>query len=255
MSTEVLRIDHLARPKRLPAEYNDDRRSVYWVEQQPLRVGPDGHTVVVATPRVSELSRSRTVVGAWRPHRPSPMWMVSPGAMSAEASGRLAQLAQHRSAMTSYSYDRNPQWDVARPATTTTASQRLEQLATPKAREERHSNFDPYWGYNIGVSKNAMFAKLSERVDILSEPKGYNKEFRDERPIKSIVSQEAMEAIASLRLQQLARPRSRTMIKDDFDPYKIAPSAKKTRPSPRVEELAMAIPRKIRQKIVLKSKS
>ncbi|XP_012937055.1 testicular haploid expressed gene protein isoform X3 [Aplysia californica] len=249
--TEILRIDTLARPKRLPAEYRDDRRSVYWVEREPLRCGPDGHTVVAATPRVIELSRHKTVVGAWRPHRPTPIWPVASGAMSAQPSSRITQLSQHRNPHNSYLFDRDPMWDVTDEAAQARASERLEQLATPKTREERFSNFDPFWGYTYPVSENAQRSRCTERLESLAQHKGYHKEFKDERPIQWEVSQEAIEAIASLRLQQLARPRSRTMIKDDYDPYKVSPSAKKTRATPRLEELCLPIPRKVRQKKAL----
>jgi len=248
-TTELPRIESLARPKRLHQNYKDDRRSVYWVEREPLRCGPDGHTVSIATPRVEQLSRHKNVVPAWTPHRPTPVWQVSRPAMSANPSQRIAQLSQHREPLSSYLFDRDPRWDITEGASQANFSQRVEQLAQPKNREERFSNFDPYWGYNIGVSEAAKQGKATERLESLAHHKGYHKEFKDERPVQWQVSQEAIEAIASLRLQQLARPRSRTMIKDDYDPYKISPSAKKTRPTPRIEELCAPIPRKCRTKI------
>lgn len=76
-------------------------------------------------------------------------------------------------------------------------------------------------------------------------------EFKDEKTVKWPVSQEALEAIASLRLQQLSRPRSRTMIKDDYDPYKISPAARKARTTPRLDELCVPIPRKVRSKKII----
>lgn len=244
--TEVLRLGVLSRPKRLPPEYKDDRRSVYWVEREPLRAGPDGHTVIIATPRVTELARHRTVVGSWRPDRPTPVWPVSRTAMSAHPSGRLAELSKHKNPHTSYSFDRAPEWLVNHDLSN--ASARIDALAVPKRREEAHTNFDPFWGYRYPVSDPAMQARCSERLDSLAAHKGYHKEFKDERPIRWDVSKEALESIASLRLQQLSRPRSRTMIKDDYDPYKINPSAKKARATPRVEELCVPIPRKVRSK-------
>jgi hypothetical protein len=64
------------------------------------------------------------------------------------------------------------------------------------------------------------------------------------------VSEEAMKSIATLRLQQLSRPQSRCLIRDDYDPYKVSPGAKKAAPTPRLEELSAPIPRKIRPKVL-----
>lgn len=73
-------------------------------------------------------------------------------------------------------------------------------------------------------------------------------EFQGEKPVQWPVSEQALKSLATIRLQQLSRPRSRTMIRDDFDPYKVSPAARKTRPTPRLEELAVPIPRKVRTK-------
>ncbi|KAK3758133.1 hypothetical protein RRG08_053776 [Elysia crispata] len=246
--TELPRLPVLAQPKRLPPAYRDDRRSVYWVEREPLRGGPDGHTVFIATPRVVQLARHKTCVGAWQPHRPSPIWPVSDGAMTASSTARLAQLSEHRMPHRSYTFDCDPQWEISDASKKASASARIDALAVPKKREEVHPSLDPYWGYRYPVSEAAMRTNPTERLDALAMHKTYHKDFQDARQVQWDVSQQALEALASLRLQQLARPRSRTMIKDDYDPYKIAPSAKKTRATPRVEELALPIPRKVRQK-------
>jgi len=244
----------LAKPKPFHPSYRDDRRSVYWVEKEPLRAGPDGYTVSIATPRVTALSKHKNVDHIWTPHRPTPVWPVARGAMSASASSRLEALAQHRRPQPTYSFDRSPQWGVSGGAASASASSRLEQLAQPKPREEQYTNFDPYWGFNWGVSAASKSAKATERLEHLAEHKNYHKDFAPERPIRWDVTSEAMEAIASLRLQQLARPRSRTMIKDDYDPYKVSVQARKARATPRLDELSIPIPRKVRQKIVLPSK-
>jgi len=250
--TDYARLEYLSRPKPFHPNYRDDRRSVYWVEREPLRGGPDGYTQSVASARVSDLARHK-VASSWMPHRPSPQWQVSRTAQSANPSTRVVQLSQHKTAVPKYLFDRDPQWDVIKSGSA--VSERVEQLAVPKKREEQFSNFDPYWGFNIGVSETAKSAKASARLEALAEHKNYHKDFKNARTIQWDVSKEAIEAIASLRLQQLARPRSRTMIKDDYDPYKISAQAKKARATPRLDELCMPIPRKVRQKMTITAKS
>jgi hypothetical protein len=72
-----------------------------------------------------------------------------------------------------------------------------------------------------------------------------------EKPVQWAVNESTLKAIANLRLQQLSRPRSRTMIKDDYDPYKVSMAARRAHATPRVEELCAPIPRKIRAKKVV----
>ncbi|KAL4218541.1 hypothetical protein ACF0H5_023275 [Mactra antiquata] len=147
--------------------------------------------------------------------------------------------------------ERSAYMDVSDPAKRATPSQRIEQLSVPKQRQDRYGVYETEWGQYNPVSTAAMKANHTERIETLAQSKGYYKGFRDERPVQWEVEQSALNAIATLRLQQLARPRSRTMIKDDYDPYKISPSAKRARCTPRVDELCVPIPRKVRQKKVV----
>lgn len=66
-----------------------------------------------------------------------------------------------------------------------------------------------------------------------------------------LVSEEALKLNASMRLCQLARPRSRTILRDDnFDPYLVSRAARYAQITPRIEELAVPQPRKQRSKRV-----
>ena len=63
------------------------------------------------------------------------------------------------------------------------------------------------------------------------------------------IPEQALKINASLRVCQLARPRSRNMAKDDdFDPYFVPKAARHATITPRVEELAIPLPRKVRSK-------
>lgn len=78
-----------------------------------------------------------------------------------------------------------------------------------------------------------------------------NQEFKGEKPVQWPVSESALKSIASLRLQQLSRPLSRALIRDDYDPYKVSSAARKARVTPRLELLSAPIPRKVKQKKII----
>lgn len=157
------------------------------------------------------------------------------------------QLSRHKTYM-GHKLERSPYMEVNESAKHATPTQRIEQLSVPKQRIDRHGMYETEWGTYNPVSQAAMKANHTERIETLAQSKGYYKGFRDERPVQWDVENSALNAIATLRLQQLARPRSRTMIKDDYDPYKISQSAKRARCTPRVEELCVPLPRKVRTK-------
>ncbi|KAL8623686.1 hypothetical protein ACOMHN_004751 [Nucella lapillus] len=244
------RIDELARPKRFASGFDRDRRSIYWVEREPPTPGKDGVTVIIASARVQQLAQHRDPVSQWRGDRMTPMWPVSQSAQHATSSERLVTLAQHRDANPQHRLERSPYMAPTPAACSATSTHRLEQLATPKNRTDPFETRQNQWGQYYPVPLPALSAKATERIDQLAEPKKDPKEFHGEKPVQWPVSEQALKSLASLRLQQLSRPHSRTMIRDDFDPYKVSPAARKTRPTPRLEELAMPIPRKAKSKKV-----
>ncbi|CAL1542254.1 unnamed protein product [Lymnaea stagnalis] len=249
-SETVQRLDILAQPRSHHPQYRQNRRSVYWVDKEPPRGGPEGHTVIDASPRVHELAKHKTA-DQWKPDRASASWPVSDSAKSSSASSRILQLSAHRNPHPEYSFDRSPEWQVNRSTLSASSTPRVEKLATPKRRLETYSYHDPYWGYFSPISENALRASCSARVESLSHHKDYHKDFKDARSIQWHVSDEALAAIASLRLQQLSRPPPRVLKKEDYDPYRIPSSALRAQTTPRLDELAMPIPRKVRTKRVI----
>ncbi|XP_045180333.2 testicular haploid expressed gene protein-like isoform X1 [Mercenaria mercenaria] len=244
------RIEQLAKPKRVPPEFLEDRRSVYWVDYVPPRPGPNGQTEIIATPRVQELARHRPPSKHWMGDRITPMWPVSDEAKNAPTTERIMLLSRHKT-FYDHKLERSPYMSVSDSAKRATPSQRLEQLAVPKQRQDRFGIYETEWGQYNPVSPAAMKASHTERIESLAQSKGYHKNFQDERSIQWTVGNSALNAIATLRMQQLARPRSRTMIRDDYDPYRISPSAKRARCTPRIDELCVPLPRKVRQKKVV----
>ncbi|KAK6167616.1 hypothetical protein SNE40_021598 [Patella caerulea] len=245
------RIEVLARPKTVPQNFQEDRRSVYWVDRKPLRTGPNGTTTIEVSDRVAELSKNRDPNPNYQFDKPTPIWEVKPGALRATASARVTTLAQHRDAHQNHQMERSPYTDITDGAKKAKLSQRVEDLAIPKSRVDRYDVNETQWGQRQPVSDAAKKAVASERVEALAEAKPYHSNFQHAKPIMWEVSDLAIKALASLRLQQLSRPRSRTMIKDDYDPYEVSRGARRARPTPRVEELSVPLPRKTREKKVV----
>lgn len=98
------------------------------------------------------------------------------------------------------------------------------------------------------VTQGARLAKCSGRLETLAEAKTGPPEFKGERPVMWVVSDTAKNAIATVRLQQMARPRSGRTLNDDYDPYKVTAAARNARATPRISELSAPIPRKVRAK-------
>jgi hypothetical protein len=174
---------------------------------------------------------------------------VKDGAKTAEASPRVQELGKPKSLHPEHKMERSPYTEVSDDAKTAKSNPRLDQLAEPKHHRQDNAGVkETEWGQYLPVSEGAKKAVATPRIEDLSQPKPYNKQFQDERPIQWPVTEEALKAIASLRLQQMARPHSRTMIKDDHDPYRVSLPARRARATPRMEELAVPLPRKVRQK-------
>ncbi|VDI32863.1 Hypothetical predicted protein [Mytilus galloprovincialis] len=244
---EERRIETLAKPKRVPSEFQDDRRSVYWIESNPPTPGPNGVTVIVATKRVSELAQHR-VPHQYKHDRPSPIWPVRQTALEQEASERINQLSMHKNAHPQHAYDRTAYIEVSPGAKRAASTERIEMLSRPKMRQDRFGMDETEWGQYFPVSDAAKKATASGRIESLAESKRYHAMFQNEKPVQWPVDDGAMKAIASLEIQKLARPRSRTMIKDDYDPYKVPMAARRARATPRLDELCVPLPRKTRAK-------
>lgn len=168
--------------------------------------------------------------------------------MEREASQRIYQLAEHKIAHPEYAMDRTAYMEVAPGAKRAASTERLELLSRPKMRQDKFGMTETIWGQYYPVSTAAKKANPTERIETLAESKKYHTMFQSEKPIQWPVEDSAMKAIASLEIQKLARPRSRTMIKDDYDPYKVTLAARRARATPRIDELCAPLPRKCRPK-------
>ncbi|XP_041479004.1 testicular haploid expressed gene protein-like [Lytechinus variegatus] len=256
MATEVeapqstRRLDVLARPKQLPPTYREDRRSVYWLDKPPLMPGSDGTTKFACTDWVAALSNHKPIYSRYVSDRPSPKSVVSKAAQNAEASERVAFLAEPKDWARHFTLHRPVMTHVTKGAQQATASERIEFLAKPKTYQPL--KIKESWDYDINewdneISSAAKNARCSERLETLAEPKALHNHFRFAKPIRWNTEDSTLKAIATLRLQQLARPKSRGK-NEQYDPYKVSSAAIHARSTPRIDELCAPIPRKMRQK-------
>jgi hypothetical protein len=92
-------------------------------------------------------------------------------------------------------------------------------------------------------------APVSERILAMADPKPLHEDYVPPRT-DFAVSKEALNCSASERVLKLSKPRSKHPEAEDFNPntFTVSRTALLAQPSPRIEELAMPIARKVRVK-------
>lgn len=241
------RQDDLAKPKRVPPAFLQDRRSVYWVDKEPA-MGP---TKFSLTRRQQELMRNRTHDSAYIPDRTSPMWLGTLAAMIATPSKRICQLAKPKPFHHEWVAMRSLDTRISLPALDAATSERLEKLARPKIYEPLPIKSDSDWDWEEWASPAPKEVKdyvPSARLEQLAEPKSCSAGFMDNRSVVWRVTKSALQTQATARLEELARPKTRRALDQDYDPYGVSLAARMAVPSPRVEQLAVPISRKVRNK-------
>ena len=175
--------------------------------------------------------------------------------MKATASGRVETLADPKALHRDYKPCRQVQTVVSEAAMKTEPSQRVETLSQPKNYTPLKIKSTSEWDWSeweSDLTEAAKNATASERVLALSNAKLPHRSYNEARPVIWEVSQSAMKTLPSLRVQQLARPKSRSQYNEDYDSnaWKVSQGAKSAQATPRIAELAMPIPRKVRTKKV-----
>ncbi|ELU07112.1 hypothetical protein CAPTEDRAFT_168481 [Capitella teleta] len=258
------RLDVLAQPKQAPL-FVPHRRSVYWPEKQPPKIGST--TAFAVNPWQDNLAKPKNVHPGWTlSHRWEfitshychyPIWPVSNAAKKAEATPRLQQLAESKSFHPNHNFDRSVFTDISKSAQNARCSGRLEALAQQKPHlvwqgDKNVTLHAPVGEFNDTITKvsaTATKAGASERLAVLSEHKNPPPKYKPERSVLWPVTHNAKNAVATTRLQQLSRPKSARLTQYDFDNwYKVNPSALSAHCTNRLATLAEPIPRKVRQK-------
>ena len=187
------------------------------------------------------------------PYRPSPIWLVSNAALKGKASDRVETLSAPKQHHKDFKPNKPVYSIVSDAAKNARANDRLETLAKPKQYQELPIKPDSCWDYSewqSDVPKGALNHDATGRTLQLSMPKILHKDYKETRPVIWQVTPASRKALPSIRVQQLARPKSRSQYKEDYDSscWKVSSSAKNARATPRIEELSLPIPRKIKQK-------
>ncbi|XP_076805412.1 sperm microtubule associated protein 2-like [Clavelina lepadiformis] len=256
-STANSKIDVLAMHKPVHPGFKEDRRSVYWVDQEPHTSPTDFenslnlHNFADISPRLEQLIKSKTIHKEFLPDRPSPIWNVNKSALTYPEKERLKQLAQHKKFHPDWQPEQSVHTSVSDSAQKFVSTKRLLDLSRPKQYDpllvKSNSSWD--WGeWKSDIPKESLSHVASGRLEQLAEPKETPKEYDDNRPVVWPVSDAAKNAQASTRQHQLARPKTRTALDQDHDPFKVSYAAKNAVASPRVCELCVPIPRKTRSK-------
>ncbi|XP_066911187.1 sperm microtubule associated protein 2-like isoform X1 [Clytia hemisphaerica] len=250
----INRIDTLSKSKPIPAGFIDDKRSVY-CDNRKLKDWTSGdlNTKFALSERLEQLVQPKPRHKEWMGDRPTPIWLVSQGAKSANASGRVQSLAEPKRHHRDFEPSKPVYSIVSNAAKSASANERIETLAKAKSYQELPIKPDSCWDYsewNSDVSKAALKHNATDRTQQLSNPKSLHRTYKESRPVIWQVPHAARKALPSIRVQQLSRPKSRSQYKEDYDStcWKVSTSAKNARPSPRIEELSAPIPRKIKQK-------
>ncbi|RXM94784.1 Mesoderm induction early response protein 2 [Acipenser ruthenus] len=130
-------------------------------------------------------------------------------------------------------------------------SPRILQLARPKRRYPPVARESLIWSPEQGISivtEAACSAVATPRLQDLATAKKVHPLFLPEKPTAWPVPESAMKVVASDRVHMLAKPKVQKGIFEGYDPYLVTETAKQAQASPRVLELSMPLPRKVRHK-------
>ena len=184
---------------------------------------------------------------------------MSEAAKNAEPTARLETLSRSKTFHQDYDPPKSVYSVVTDAAKSANASVRVESLSKPKSAAALPTNQTLWewseWDYM--VSEGAKSASASDHTLRLSVPKKCHDNYKECRQVQWTISENTLKALPSLRVQQLARPKSRSQFIDHYDEssYKVSSAAKHAQATPRIEELCVPLPRKVRQKKTLTSSS
>lgn len=174
--------------------------------------------------------------------RSSAIWSVSQPARSCIPRPRTASLSEPKRMHLDYQPGRPTiQSIVSNAAKTYSATEHIDSLAVAKKRPDGPFR-DPEWV----VTRGAKQASPSDRVSELSKAKKLPEGYTLCRSVLWRVTTGARNAVASTRMEDLSKPIIReTMDHVQFNPdaFSVSETAKKYKPSARVEELAKPLQR------------
>lgn len=280
--TGLARLAALAKPKPLPPNFIEDRRSVYWTDG-PKNTSKD----FSLSNRGKNLAQAKWPHSDYRGDRPSPIWKVTKAAKSAEASGRIVKLAKAKQPHQDWVEDQPIISVIKKSSMEVNPSDRILAMAQPKnadarfvtpqisktqldilQRDGRKRKFGPDGKVveNFGNDQ-----KEPDFVERLCQPKGAPKGFRADQPIITKITESMKNAEISNRVDELSKmrrvgkrgvpkcmPQDKTAeiiffdpkdgSKTPYNPYNVSRAALKAVAKDRINELATPVARKQRQK-------
>ena len=248
------RIHSLACPKPVPVGFIDDSRSVYWNNNLSKDWQKDDKSTTFSlTKRLDELTRPKPMRREWTGDRPSPIWLVSKNALKAKPRHRLEALSISKKYHSEFQPHKSVYTTVNNAAKRALPSIRIDTLSKPKQYIELPIKPESCWDYSewkSDVSDAVLEYQASTRMVNLAKAKTLHKDYKECRPVMWGVSSSAKKTSPSIRVQNLSRPKSRSQYKEDYDSnwYKVSKGAITAQPTPRLEDLSLPIPWKVRQK-------
>ncbi|XP_056374013.1 testicular haploid expressed gene protein-like [Hyla sarda] len=232
-------LDLLAHPK-LDFLKQHDRPSVYWQDKTDI------NSICSLTARQNELAQHKTVNKLYKEDRPSSNWTVKASALQVVPSPRIEKLAQAKSISPEWVEDKPIYTVVTEAAKRASASPRIVQLAISKNCAARSTLSTPksHQEDSNGVINSETLVAPTARTEALAVPKMEHPQYHHDLEILRHVPAPALNAQASDRVCQLAKPKTRKSIFEGYDPYRISPAAKHAEASPRIIELSAPPARK-----------
>lgn len=246
------RLKTLATPKSLPAAFHEDRRSVYWDNGIPSK-DYSKTTAFMLSERQGQLAYSKRLHPDYAAERSSPIWHVSRSAMTVEPSQRVLELSLPKMLHHNYWPPREVKTVIPSSALLIAPSSRLHELARHKTFPPLHIKSQSEWDWGeweSDINPAALSATPSQHICSLADPKQTPERYVGPRQVHWDVGKAARNHLASDRTTKLARPKNKHEDTADYDPqtYVVSRSALITQPSPRINQLATPIPRKVRTK-------
>uniref|UniRef100_A0A8C2A273 Theg spermatid protein n=1 Tax=Cyprinus carpio TaxID=7962 RepID=A0A8C2A273_CYPCA len=232
------RIEQLSRPKPNLLKF-PDRCSVYWLDELPTR-SKNTTTAFELTPRLEQLAQSKESSRLIEESSRSPEWMISAAALKARPSERVCSLALPRMPADGWQPERPLLATLSVAVKNAKPSPRICHLAQPK----QVKTLLTYCSVDSSAHSISVPNTPSSRILQLASPKQVHAQHSLARPVSWPVPDHVLKAVASERLQKLARPKTRQALFEGYDPYRVSPAARAATASPRLLELSLPLPRK-----------
>ncbi|TRY92107.1 hypothetical protein DNTS_028962 [Danionella cerebrum] len=234
------RIETLARPKTNLLMF-PDRRSVYWLDELPTTRTKWSTTAFELSPRLEGLAKSKQANRFYEDDSRPVEWPVSAAALKARCSQRICFLAQPQTPVDGWQPQRPLVHTLSAAVKTCKPRLRIQQLVEPKRRLFTASS------EGSSAQTIVLTPSPSARLLRLASPKVLHSQHAPARPVSWPVSTHVLNAVASERVQTLARPKSRQALYEGYDASRISPAARAATASPRLRELALPLPRKCKE--------